>query len=29
VEKAIKEVRNKMMMYLEMCSNYWDKVVWK
>jgi hypothetical protein len=27
VEKAIKEVRNKMMMYLEMCSNYWDKVV--
>ena len=31
VEKTIKETRNKrlqeMMMYLEMCSSYWEKVV--
>ena len=29
VEKAIKEIRNKkeMMMYLEMCSDYLEKVV--
>ena len=33
VEKAIKEMRirrlQEVMMYLEMCSSYWEKVVWK